>query len=277
MPEGIFIERAGFRTWLKWHRGRRQQGDIPFTRNRILQGMQDGASVEIDLVCHAGGGFAVLHDETLDRDTTGAGPVRDASADDLRSLSLRDSNGHASPHPVLLLDDLCHLLQDVHCNPDAILQLDLKETAASLSAADIAAFAEAVTPVTDRIILSGGDAVAVEQLLAIVSDLKVGYDPCHDGAVERLMESRDFSGFVSGALAAVPKAGMIYLEARLVLFAQDHGYDLVNAFHQAGKSIDAYTIRKADADSLLLVQRLLALKCDQITTDDPVGLERLLA
>ena len=47
-------------------------------------------------------------------------------------------------------------------------------------------------------------------------------------------------------------------------------------FHAANRRVDAYTIKSADADTLVIVQRLLSLRVDQITTDDPEGLAALL-
>lgn len=43
-----------------------------------------------------------------------------------------------------------------------------------------------------------------------------------------------------------------------------------------GKRVDAWTITRVDADALTHVERLLALKVDQITTDDPEGLLQAL-
>ena len=47
-------------------------------------------------------------------------------------------------------------------------------------------------------------------------------------------------------------------------------------FHAANRRVDAYTIKSADAEALIVAQRLLSLKVDQITTDDPEGLAALL-
>jgi glycerophosphoryl diester phosphodiesterase len=195
-------------TRLKWHRGRRRAGDPPFTGTRILEGMALGASVEVDLVLHRGG-IAVLHDPTLDRATTGAGPVREADAGTLRGLSLRGEDGAPLPHPVMLLGDLCALIAREGAHPDARLQLDYKEGQPP-DAADVAAFAAAVGPVAAHMILSSGDRASVARLAAAVPGLRVGHDPCHFGAAERLAESRDFGGFVAGALAEAPDAAMIY-------------------------------------------------------------------
>jgi len=279
MADGIAVVQNGHRTWLKWHRGRKQAGDLPFTGERILEGLRLGASVEVDLVKHADGGFAVLHDFSLDRDTTGHGLVAETPAAVLRALYLRDPTGVPTPHRPMLLEDLCALLADgAGFAPDGIVQLDLKEEApGALGPREIAAFAAAVAPVAKYFILSGGSAANVALLADAVPSLAVGYDPCHDDAIHRVLADRNFDAFVEQALAAFPRASMIYLEHRLVLFAADNGFDMVAAFHRANRTIDAYTLNRTDPGTVGTARRLLDLKVDQITTDDPVGLEAALA
>ena len=278
MPDrsGLHIELDGHRCLLKWHRGRRFAQDITFTRERIVEGMAIGASVEIDLQRYDGDGFVVLHDEDLHPATTGKGQLASATREDLAHLRLRDANGSQTAHPILLIEDLAALILDSGCSPDAVLQLDMKAPSSGISEGDIAAFAKAIAPVARSVILSAGDAKAVERLSQAIPDMPIGYDPCHNGASERLRESRDFAGFVAGAIAASPRAGMIYLALDLILFADVGGFDLIGAFHAHGLEVDAYTIRAATKEILPKVMRLLALRVDQITTDDPVGLEALV-
>jgi hypothetical protein len=176
----------------------------------------------------------------------------------------------------MLLEDLAALLAGGgRLNPDALLQLDLKEDRVDLGDRDIAAFKRAVAPVAGNMILSGGDAEAVAVLSEGVPELRVGYDPCHQGRLEALFRSRDFSGFVDEALRDSPAAELIYLHHLLVLFASDAGFDMVGAFQAAGKRVDAYTIGAAGPAVAPLLQRLLEHRVDQITTDDPIGLGQL--
>ncbi|MEQ1769485.1 MAG: glycerophosphodiester phosphodiesterase family protein [Devosia sp.] len=277
MNDPVSVTRNGHRTFLKWHRGRRYATDPVFTGRRILEGMALGASVEVDLVVHGGNGFAVLHDhETIARETTGSGAARDLNAAQMRALNLRGNDGAPVDDHVMLLEDLCALLRDSPPNPAAVLQLDFKEYQGALAGPTILAFAMAVAPVARNMILSSGDARAVHALASATPGLRTGHDPCHDGALERLSQTHDFAGFVATALADAPTAEMIYLAYQLVLAAADEGFDIVAAFHAAGRRIDAYTIKTADAVTLPIVHRLLALKVDQITTDDPEGLAALL-
>jgi glycerophosphoryl diester phosphodiesterase len=272
MTDPLHIERAGHRTRLKWHRARRRSGDPVFTGARILEAMRLGASVEVDLVVHGDHGMAVLHDLDLDRDTTGTGPVRAARADYLRGLHLRGNDGTVLPDRVMLLEDLCALLARQAPHPEALLQLDFKEDIAALDPPTIRNFSASIGALGPQMVLSGGDLPAVETLARAAPGIAMGYDPCHGGSLDDLRRSGDFAGWIAAALAAAPQAGLIYLAKEIVLAGAEAGFDLVAAVHAAGRRVDAYTIQRVTPDSLATVERLLALKTDQITTDDPEGL-----
>nr|WP_281182163.1 glycerophosphodiester phosphodiesterase family protein [Aldersonia kunmingensis] len=257
---------------MKWHRARRRFGDTAFTARRIAEGMRAGASVEIDLMLTADARLAVLHDRQLRRATTGTGRVGAHTADHLRSLRLRDAAGRPTDAHVLIFDDVPSLLAGTGIHPEALLQLDFKQTAEDLNETALESFARAVAPIRRHTILSCGDAVAVALLTERVPDVRIGHDPCHRGAIRRVLRSGEFDRFVADAVNAAPRAEMIYLHHALVLEADRRGHDLVGAFHEAGRRIDAYTIARADADARPAITRLLDLRVDQITTDDPEGL-----
>lgn len=264
-------------TRLKWHRARRTAGDVPFTASRIVEGMRAGASVEVDLRIHADRGFAVLHDDDLPHATTGTGQVGRTAAAALRSLQLRDAHGTPCGQHVLLLEDLPGLFDGEPLPPSALLQLDFKQNAAALDRRAVEAFAAAVRGIEKHLILSCGDAAAVRILTESAPGISVGYDPCHHGAVDHVLASGDFAGFVERACSASPRATTIYLEIRLVLAAADRGFDLVGAFHRRGRIVDAYTLAgAANADAVPMVQRLRDLRVDQLTVDDAEGLVALL-
>jgi glycerophosphoryl diester phosphodiesterase len=272
------VTRNGHRTYFKWHRGRRRISDPVFTGRRILEGMALGASVEVDLVVHGENGCAVLHDHLdISRETTGSGPAAALGAAQIRSLHLRDNEGKPIADRVMLLEDLCALLVATPPHPGALLQLDFKEKQGPFAPATIEAFARSVGPVAGNMILSSGEADTVQVLTEATPGLHVGYDPCHDGAIKRLRQSRDFAGFVADAIAASPRAEMIYLAYPLVLDAADAGFDIIAAFHAEQRRVDTYTLRDAGRSNHIAAERLLALKTDQITTDDPEGLAAALS
>jgi glycerophosphoryl diester phosphodiesterase len=94
------------------------------------------------------------------------------------------------------------------------------------------------------------------------------------GSLEALRASGDFAGWIEAARAAAPGAELIYLAHEIVTAADNAGVDLIDLVHTAGRRVDAYTIQQVTPASLALVRRLVALRADQITTDDA---ERLYA
>lgn len=276
MADPISITRNGHRTFFKWHRGRRRAADPVFTGKRILEGMALGASTEVDLVVTGDRGFAVLHDKTLDRETTGTGAVVAARDDAIRQLQLRGNDGAPIEDRVMLLEDLCRLMASGRVHPEALLQLDYKEDLAALDARTLERFAESVTPVAGNVILSSGDAAAVDLLHKAVPGMRVGFDASVEANVDAARASGDYARFVREAIEASPASEMIYLYWEIILWFADDGFDLIGAFHEAGRRIDAWTIREVTAESVAAVERLLSLKVDQITTDDPEGLAAAL-
>jgi glycerophosphoryl diester phosphodiesterase len=277
MTDAISVTRNGHRTFFKWHRARRHGTDPVFTGRRILEGMKLGASVEVDLVVHADNGFAVLHNLSLEKETTGTGLVRETAAATLRTLNLHDNDGQPIADKVMLLEDLAALISRDGAHPDALLQLDYKEDTAALTPEAIANFSRALGPVARHFILSSGDAESVNVLTGNAPGVRIGYDPCHQGALERLMETRDYAAFVADAVTASPKSELDYLAYPLVLEAEKDGFDIIGAFHSHGRRIDAYTVQRADDEGMAVIERLLALRVDQITTDDPEGVAARLA
>lgn len=276
MSDPIFITRNGHRTWLKWHRGRRKASDPVFTGARILEAMRLGASVEVDLVVTGDKGMAVLHDIKLDRETTGSGPVAAATDATIRQLHLRGNDGAPIADKVMLLDDLCALMGEGKVHPDALLQLDYKEDETVLNARAIEKFARATKPVAGNIIISSGSAAALKLLTAAVPGMCSGYDASDEGRFKDALANGRLQAFVDDAVTALDGTDLIYLYWEIVTRSADAGFDIVEAFHRHGKRIDAWTIREASAAMKPHVERLLALKVDQITTDDPEGLVALM-
>src|SRR5438128_2497259 len=127
MADGIELRLPGHEISLKWHRLRRRREDPVFTGMRLEEGLELGASMKVDLRVHGGGGLVVLHEELLEDETTGVGPVRAASAEYLQALRILDDNGAATDYPVLLFEDLATLVRQ-RPPTDALVQLDFKET-----------------------------------------------------------------------------------------------------------------------------------------------------
>jgi hypothetical protein len=104
-------------------------------------------------------------------------------------------------------------------------------------------------------ILSGGDGDAVTALVGAARGLRMGYAPCHGGALYALRGWGAFAGWIVAALAAAPGAELIYLAHKIVTAADKAGVDLIDLVHTAGRRVDAYTIQQVTPASLALVQR----------------------
>jgi glycerophosphoryl diester phosphodiesterase len=91
------------------HRG----GSLLWPENSLLafgNAVELGADyVEFDVHLSRDGEVVVIHDATLDRTTTGSGPVRDKTLSELRALRLRDRHGTVTPEVVPTLDEVAAL------------------------------------------------------------------------------------------------------------------------------------------------------------------------
>ena len=274
MADGIALRIPGHEIALKWHRLRRRREDPVFTKRRLGEGLELGASMEVDLRVHAEGGLVVLHEELLEHETTGVGPVRAASAEYLRGLHILDENGAATDNPVLLFEDLATLVRQ-RPPTDALVQLDFKETIDRVTSRTVEALAAAVRGIEENFILSGGDWGAVKRLAD--AGIGMGYDPCELPEASRLASPADVAAFVDLTERIAPEAQMIYLDYTLILGASRLGADIVDAFHRHARLIDAWTLNSDHPDAAASLRELVRLRVDQITTDEPIRLEELFA
>ena len=65
--------------------------------------------LELDVHLSRDGEIVVIHDPTLDRTTTGSGPVRERTAAELRALRLKDRAGAVTAEPIPTLDEVVAL------------------------------------------------------------------------------------------------------------------------------------------------------------------------
>ncbi len=239
---------------LKWHKLRRNPDDPPFSCANLRAGLAAGASLEVDLRRLACGRFVCLHDADLEGETTGSGPVAGVDGEAVVRLRMR----HAD-EPPLLLDALADLVRAGSCAPDALIQLDLKATAAEIDHASRVALAAALGEVAHRFILSGCDWDAVIRLGGDVSGLALGYDPSDDAA--------DAVAVLREVRARAPQADTIYLHRDLVRAAHEQGDPLVERLHAHGHRVDCWTIDHGTPGAIADLRAAIAAGCDQITTN----------
>lgn len=270
---GLQIIHAGHATRLKWHRLRRSLADPEFGLSVMAEGFALGASMELDLQVRADGGFVVLHDETLERETTGVGPAAALTGAQMAALRYR-----GQPCALILSEDLAARLLAAH--PAALLQFDMKNTLDQVGERGIDHFAGLFAGRCGGIIVSGGDLPLIRALAERIPALKRGYDPTDD--LLALMRQAGLAGVERHLLAVLRdrvRLDMVYLQWQMVLAAAGMGLDMIALAHAEGVAVDAWTHRMASAaDGFRDAEwadfaALLALRPDQITTDEPVATE----
>lgn len=284
-PQGLSILHDNRRVMLKWHRLRRRRADPLFGAGNLALGLQLGASMEVDLRVTADGDFAVLHDDVLDDETDGIGPVAIHKRPALAGLHYDDAGvpGVARHgRRLLFLDDLIALLRDAQ--PQALLQLDIKDDLATIGAKGLGRLADALQGDGLPVIVSGDCNDLILALGQRLPNVARGLEPSF-----RLMDL--FArGDVKGAeallraeLAGSVQPRMVYLHWTMVLDALDAGLDLVAICRGQGRQVDAWTFTPANpAEGFTETEwhafsRLLELGVDQITTDEAVATEAAYA
>nr|OAP93196.1 glycerophosphodiester phosphodiesterase [Rhizobium leguminosarum] len=272
--QGLEISHEGHRTRLKWHRLRKRFADPLFSAEVMAEGFAAGASMELDLRVRADGGFVVLHDEELEGETTGHGAIAKKRIGDLSAIRMQEGD-----RPLVLSEDLAAMLQSAH--PAALLQFDMKDDYEVVGATGIAHLAAHFQDIAASVIVSGGSLDLIVAVKEKLPRLLRGIDP-----TEKLYDIRKASGWkaveieLRADLRGPTEPDTIYLHWPLILDAANEGLDMIALCQDEGKRVDAWTFTLKDPDTgfseeeWLGFSALMALKPDQITTDEALATER---
>jgi glycerophosphoryl diester phosphodiesterase len=272
--KGLELVDGGHVTRLKWHRLRRQMRDPLFSADVMQSGFALGASMELDLRVRADGGFAVLHDENLEGETTGAGLVAEKSGGELKGVRMKDAG-----RPLILSEDLSRMLQSAH--PDALLQFDMKDDYEAIGSNGITHLAAHFQNIAASVIISGASLELIVAVKETLPHLKRGIDPT-DKLVE-IYRNQGLKAVEADLLADMrgpTEPDTIYLHWPLILQAAKEGLDLVALCSSDDKLVDAWTFTLKDPQSGFSdaewhdFSALMALKPGQITTDEAPATER---
>jgi glycerophosphoryl diester phosphodiesterase len=127
-------------TLLQAHRGGDRPGAAENSLAAINASLADGAVfLELDVARTADGVLILMHDDTLDRTTTGSGPVAATSHKAMAGLTLLDSEGRDTGEPIPTLTDALDTL-----NGRGITQIDRKKPTTFGEIADVLEAEDAV-------------------------------------------------------------------------------------------------------------------------------------
>jgi glycerophosphoryl diester phosphodiesterase len=271
---GLRIEFEGHSPLLKWHRLRRRMADPLFSAEVMAEGFKAGASMELDLRVRADGGFVVLHDKELEGETTGRGLVAQKSLADLRDLRMKDGN-----RPLLYSEDLAAMLQSAH--PDALLQFDMKDDYEAIGERGIAHLAEHLQQISASVIVSAGSPELILAVKDKLPHLRRGIDPTNKlGDIAKAEGWKAVEKELLADLRGPTEPETIYLYWPMLLDAAKAGLDMIALCHSEAKLVDAWTFTLKDPDGGFSdaewtnFSALVALKPDQITTDEALATER---
>jgi len=272
-PDGLALTQAGHVTRLKWHRLRRCMRDPLFSAEVMEEGFRLGASMELDLRVRGDGGFVVLHDALLEGETNGQGRIAEKSRAEMAGLSFADSS-----RPLIFSEDLAAVLGTAH--PAALLQFDMKDDFEAIGAEGVAHLARYFSDIPASVIVSGASIELIEAVRAHVPSLLRGIDPTD--ALVAIYQQVGLAAMEQSLLADLRGAtapDTVYLAWQLILEADAEGLDLIGLCQAEGTWVDAWTFTLKDPEGgfsdgeWAAFSRLMALRVDQITTDEAIATE----
>jgi glycerophosphoryl diester phosphodiesterase len=251
--------------------------------------------LEVDVRFLADDHVIVLHDDRLEGETTGTGPVDRIEIDDARRLRLRSRPDLAPP----LLEEVVDLLR-----PGAtVLQVDLKLTP-PLSAERVRRLAAALVPLGERAFVgsqghwnlvslrAAGARVALDPMLhwhfnparrvAGLLPARAGLHGLWDDAPLAHLPGTAapdyFAARLRDLLALVDGAMEWLVDYPTLLHLAGRGVPLGETLSSGGVALSAWTVKdRGPAQTQPLLQSLFAAGVDTIITDDVAALARYLA
>lgn len=275
----------------------------PGSLNALEHCLDAGAAyIEIDVIPLADGSFAMLHDQYLEKETSGEGRAPAKTRGQIENLTYK-VNEKITNEKIGFLEAAVDLLK---AHPETkCLQLDLKPFT-PLTRSVLRGFLEILEPVKNRIQVTSVSDWAVRSLARFAPDLSLGFDPLlyldlqdkeprppevppfRVGAYG-LRDDHPLSAFEWGSLGEyfAARAGALlvqapescdwFIRAGLLKMAYDAGFDWIDFLHQNGSTVDGWTIDVSQPEQIDLARFLVEHGVDKLTTDTPARLAEQLS
>ncbi|HEV8441588.1 MAG TPA: glycerophosphodiester phosphodiesterase family protein [Methylomirabilota bacterium] len=218
-------------------------------RNAIALGAD---YIEFDVHLSKDGEVVVIHDPTLERTTTGQGPVREQALAHLRTLHLKDRAGVVSEERVPTLDEVAAVA--VQAKRRMLLEIKVDDRRQRYPGIE-----EKVIAILDRHAMTGSTVVMAfeaptwRRVRELRPDIEAGalYSP-------RTLEA--MASTAPRELAEAARAGVRFVGLHQALI----GADALAAARTAGVTLGAWTVNEPDA-----LRRLIEQKVGVLITDRP--------
>jgi glycerophosphoryl diester phosphodiesterase len=261
---------------LKWHMLRRRKSDPGHLRANLEQALRAGAACEVDLHFTSDGHAFCLHDDTLDRETTGRGPAAPLQRVEIERLCQRGADGMPLESPPLFLDEVVDAVRRFSRADGGLVQLDVKAPVAELDKAGLERMAAVIGETAPRFIAGACNWQTAKRLAAAIPGMKAGFDPLDFYPRTLPPDAQAYRALGERTLATAPDAAMFYLEARLVLGGLTMGINLVEMTSCNGARVDAWTVDANRPDLRADLEKLVRAGVHQVTSNDPDILAPLL-
>jgi glycerophosphoryl diester phosphodiesterase len=278
----------------------------PNSLDGIRACLEAGAAfIEIDIMAMADSDYLLVHDETLEAETTGAGSVGQCSLADSDNLFIKNADGSASTCHVPRLSQVVQLLLDYPNR--SRLQLDYKNVIPFSDLEPLHRLVHLIEPLGDRVLVSSNADWQLRRLRRLANWLELGFDiqfyidwripgeavdprvpPYRQGAygywddhplaVQRFWPTVDYLAERCDTLITLlPGVTTFYVDHRLLVQSLDDGFNWAEALHSAGLKLDAWTLDTDDSTAVANARRLLSAAVDQFTTNTPLELAAIVA
>jgi glycerophosphoryl diester phosphodiesterase len=263
------------------------------------------AFIEIDITALADADYLLVHDPTLESETTGQGEVGACSLAASAGLYFKGADGAATPYRVPRLGEVVALMT---AHPATTrIQLDFKNVFPFADDEPLRRLVRLVEPLGSCAIVSSGADWQLRRMRRLAPWLELGLDvhyyidlrgadetidprippyrlgaygywDDHPLATARFYSMAEYLWDRCATLAGlVPGATTFYINHHLITRSLDDGFNWAEAAHEHGIRLDAWTMDAHNPAAAVNAPRLLAAGVDQFTTNTPTALAALLA
>lgn len=280
----------------------------PNSLEAVRASLEAGADcVEVDIMALAASDYLVVHDERLETETTGSGPVIECTPEQARTLYIRwhdDVEDNPERYPVPLLSEVVALFES---HPGkARLQLDFKNFMPFPSDEPLQRLVDLIRPLGERVIVTSCADWQLRRLRRLAPWLDLGFDILfyldwrdpdgeHDPRQPPFMESpygyfddhllargtswtvRDYLADRCEMLARqVPGVSALYINHKLLIHSLDDGFNWAEALASMGLRTVAWTLDADNSRHMAHTFRLYENGVRQFTSNTPLALAGLL-
>ena len=261
----------------------------------------DAAFIEVDIKALADGDYLLVHNDSLDEETTGAGAVNACTTDAARQLHIRQAGRATSFHVPLLSEVVAAFAAS---SAPTQLQLDFKDY---IPADDelLLRLIKLIEPLGARVIVSSIADWQLRRLKRLAPALAVGFDiqlyldwtretarephephePPRARGIYGYWDDQPQAAFDTWLAAhylrdrcevlagLVPGVRAFYVRHQLLARSLRDGFNWAAALHEHGILLDAWTMDATNAEAMENLPTLVEAGIDYITTNTPLALK----